>query len=81
MDAVLGAAALGDIGKHFPDTDPAYAGADSLKLAQHVARIMREHGWKIVNIDSTALPEAKLAPTSPPCGKIWPQPSGCRWML
>ena len=42
MDAVLGAAALGDIGKHFPDTDPAYAGADSLQLAQHVARIMRE---------------------------------------
>ena len=37
-------------GKHFPDTDPAYAGADSLQLAQHVARIMREKGWKIVNI-------------------------------
>ena len=45
-DALLGAAALGDIGKHFPDTDPAYAGADSLQLAQHVARIMREKGWK-----------------------------------
>ena len=61
MDAVLGAAALGDIGKHFPDTDPAYAGADSLKLAQHVARIMREHGWKIVNIDSTLLCRENLA--------------------
>ena len=55
MDAVLGAAALGDIGKHFPDTDPEYAGADSLKLARHVARIMKENGWKIVNIDSTLL--------------------------
>ena len=66
MDAVLGAAALGDIGKHFPDTDPAYVGADSLKLAQHVARIMREHGWKIVNIDSTLLcQKPKLAPYIP----------------
>ena len=66
MDAVLGAAALGDIGKHFPDTDPAYAGADSLQLAQHVARIMREHGWKIVNIDSTLLcQKPKLAPYIP----------------
>ena len=66
MDAVLGAAALGDIGKHFPDTDPAYAGADSLQLAQHVARIMREQGWKIVNIDSTLLcQKPKLAPYIP----------------
>lgn len=65
-DALLGAAALGDIGKHFPDTDPAYAGADSLQLAQHVARIMREHGWKIVNIDSTLLcQKPKLAPYIP----------------
>ena len=66
MDAVLGAAALGDIGKHFPDTDPAYAGADSLQLAKHVARIMREKGWKIVNIDSTLLcQKPKLAPYIP----------------
>ena len=66
MDAVLGAAALGDIGKHFPDTDPAYAAADSLQLAQHVARIMREKGWKIVNIDSTLLcQKPKLAPYIP----------------
>ena len=66
MDAVLGAAALGDIGKHFPDTDPAYAGADSLQLARHVARIMREKGWKIVNIDSTLLcQKPKLAPYIP----------------
>ena len=66
MDAVLGAAALGDIGKHFPDTDPAYADADSLQLAKHVARIMREKGWKIVNIDSTLLcQKPKLAPYIP----------------
>lgn len=66
MDAMLGAMALGDIGKHFPDTDPAYAGADSLQLAQHVARIMREKGWKIVNIDSTLLcQKPKLAPYIP----------------
>ena len=66
MDAVLGAAALGDIGQHFPDNDPAYSGADSLKLAQHVARIMREKGWKIVNIDSTLLcQKPKLAPYIP----------------
>ena len=66
MDAVLGAAALGDIGKHFPDTDPAYKGADSLELARHVARLMAEQGWKIENIDSTILCQApKLAPHIP----------------
>ena len=63
MDAVLGAAALGDIGKHFPDTDPAYAGADSLKLARRVAQILKEHGWRIENIDATLLCQRpKLAP-------------------
>ena len=55
MDAVLGAAALGDIGQHFPDNDPAYAGADSLKLASHVAQILKEHGYRIENIDATIL--------------------------
>ena len=54
-DALLGAAALGDIGKHFPDTDPEYSGADSLKLARRVAEILHENGWKIENIDSTIL--------------------------
>ena len=63
MDALLGAAARGDIGKHFPDSDPAYAGADSLKLAAHVAALVRHHGYRIVNIDSTILAQApKLAP-------------------
>ena len=66
MDAVLGAAALGDIGQHFPDNDPAYAGADSLKLAGHVAQILKEHGYRIENIDATLLCQRpKLAPYSP----------------
>ena len=63
MDAVLGALALGDIGKHFPDTDPAYAGADSIALARHVASLIQEKGWRIGNIDATVLAQApKLAP-------------------
>ena len=66
MDAVLGAAALGDIGQHFPDNDPAYAGADSLKLASHVAQILKEHGYRIENIDATILCQRpKLAPHVP----------------
>lgn len=63
MDAMLGAAALGDIGKHFSDSDPAYAGANSLGLAAHVAALLQNHGYRIVNIDSTILAQApKLAP-------------------
>lgn len=66
MDAVLGAAALGDIGKHFPDTDPAYKGADSLVLTRAVAKLVREHGYTVGNIDSTVLCQApKLAPHIP----------------
>ena len=55
MDALLGAAALGDIGKHFPDTDPAYKGADSVKLLEHVGRLNREAGYSIENIDATII--------------------------
>ena len=66
MDALLGAAALGDIGKIFPDNDPAYSGADSLVLAKKVAELLRLRGWKIVNIDSTVLAQRpKLAPHIP----------------
>ena len=66
MDALLGAAALGDIGKHFPDTDPAYAGADSLKLLDHVTALLDEKGWKIENVDATILAQRpKLAPHIP----------------
>ena len=66
MDALLGAAALGDIGKHFPDTDPAYKGADSLALTREVAAILTRHGYKLGNIDATLLCQApKLAPHIP----------------
>ncbi|MCR5042295.1 MAG: 2-C-methyl-D-erythritol 2,4-cyclodiphosphate synthase [Clostridia bacterium] len=62
-DALLGAAALGDIGKHFPDTDPAYEGADSLELLSAVAGLLRKHGYEVVNVDSTVLAQRpKLAP-------------------
>lgn len=63
MDALLGALALGDIGRHFPDTDPAYKGADSLALLRHVSALIREKGWQVGNIDATVLAQApKLAP-------------------
>ena len=66
MDALLGAAALGDIGQHFPDNDPAYKGADSLALTREVARIIAEHGYKVGNIDATILCQRpKLAPHIP----------------
>ena len=51
-DALLGAAALGDIGKHFPDTDPQYKGISSLRLLSHVGNLLRQHGYHIANIDS-----------------------------
>lgn len=62
-DALLGAAALGDIGKHFPDTDERYRGADSLKLLSCVGDLLLEKGYRIINIDSTVIAQApKLAP-------------------
>lgn len=63
MDALLGAAGLGDIGRHFPDTDPAYAGADSLKLLDHVVELLEARGWQVGNVDATILAQRpKLAP-------------------
>ena len=63
MDALLGAAALGDIGKLFPDSDPAFAGADSLALLKIVAQHVRAAGFEIENVDSTVLAQApRLAP-------------------
>ena len=53
MDALLGAAALGDIGKHFPDTDPAYKGISSMKLLEHVRDLIAEKGYIVENIDAT----------------------------
>ncbi len=55
MDALLGAAALGDIGKHFPDTDPQYEGISSIRLLEHVGRILDEKGYVIENIDATII--------------------------
>ena len=63
MDALLGAVALGDIGRHFPDTDPAYAGADSLKLLDHVVELLEKKGYQVGNVDATILAQKpKLAP-------------------
>ena len=65
-DALLGAAALGDIGRHFPDTDPKWKGADSRTLLFEVASKVREAGWKIVNVDATIIAQApKMAPHIP----------------
>lgn len=62
-DALLGAAALGDIGKHFPDTDPEFKGADSRVLLRHVYRIVRDKGYQLVNADMTIIAQApKMAP-------------------
>lgn len=66
MDALLGAAAMGDIGKHFPDTDPAYKGADSLKLLDCVMERLAEKGWRVGNVDATIVAQRpKLAPYIP----------------
>ena len=65
-DALLGAAALGDIGQHFPDTDPAYAGADSLVLLGRVVELLRAEGWQVGNTDLTILAQRpKLMPHIP----------------
>ncbi len=63
MDALLGAAALGDIGKHFPDTDPAYKGISSILLLERVTKLLREKGYEIGNIDATIIAQKpKMAP-------------------
>lgn len=66
IDALLGAAGLGDIGRHFPDTDPKYKGADSLKLLKEVSGLLKKSGFKVLNVDSTIIAEApKMAPFIP----------------
>lgn len=63
MDALLGAAALGDIGKLFPDNDDAYLGADSMELLKKVRDVLRVHGWRLGNLDATVIAQRpKLAP-------------------
>jgi 2-C-methyl-D-erythritol 2,4-cyclodiphosphate synthase len=71
-DALLGAAGLGDIGRHFPDTDPQFRGADSAVLLAEAARRVRAAGWQIGNVDSTVIAQApKLAPHIPAmCARI-----------
>ena len=62
-DALIGAAALGDIGKHFPDSDPQYKGVDSRKLLRETSALLAQHGWKVVNLDSTIIAqEPRMAP-------------------
>jgi len=62
-DALLGAAGLGDIGQHFPDTDPQWAGADSMGLLRHVVGLVTDAGWTVANVDTSVVLEApKLAP-------------------
>jgi len=71
MDALLGAAALGDIGRHFPDTDPSYEGADSIQLLQAVMRLLEQEGWAVENVDATILCQApRLALHIPAMRKI-----------
>ena len=66
MDAMLGAAALGDIGKHFPDSDERYKGADSIALMEHVTNLLKGRGYKVGNIDCTIIAQRpKLAPYIP----------------
>ena len=71
-DALLGAAALGDIGKHFPSTDPRFKGIDSRELLFHVAGLLKAKGYRVVNVDATVIAEApKLAPhTAAMCANI-----------
>lgn len=66
MDALLGAAALGDIGRHFPDTDPAYKGISSLRLLEHVRELLWQENYQIMNIDATIIAQRpKMAPYIP----------------
>lgn len=66
MDALLGAAALGDIGQHFPDTDPEYKGISSIRLLVHVAELLRERGFQVGNIDGVIIAQRpKMAPHIP----------------
>ncbi|MGO4539567.1 2-C-methyl-D-erythritol 2,4-cyclodiphosphate synthase [Paenibacillus sp. 2TAB19] len=70
-DAILGALGMGDIGKHFPDTDAAYKDADSLKLLEHVWKLIREKGYKLGNIDSTIIAQRpKMLPYIPQMTEI-----------
>ena len=77
MDALLGAAALGDIGEHFPDTDPAYKGISSIELLRHVGKLLEENCYIIENIDATIIAQKpKMAPHIPQMRKNLAQAMG-----
>ncbi len=70
-DAILGALGLGDIGKHFPDTDPAFKDADSLKLLEQIWELVKERGYKLGNVDSTIIAQRpKMAPYIPQMAEV-----------
>jgi len=78
MDAALGALALGDIGRHFPDTDPAYRGARSVELAARVAQLLRDQGYRVANLDATLVAQApKIAPHVPAMRAALARAFGC----
>ena len=70
MDAMLGAVALGDIGKLFPDNDDAYLGADSMELLKKVRDVLRAHGWRLGNLDATVIAQRPKLKDFIPCGRI-----------
>ena len=77
MDALLGAASLGDIGKHFPDTDPAYKGISSVKLLTHVMELLRQHHFAVGNVDAVIIAQKpKMAPHIPQMRKNLAQAMG-----
>ena len=79
MDALLGAAALGDIGKHFPDTDPKFKGISSILLLKHVTALLAENGYRIGNVDATIIAQRpKMAPHIPQMRKNMAQAMGIR---
>ena len=81
MDALLGAAALGDIGKHFPDTDPAYKGISSLELLAHVGKLLEENCFFIENIDATIIAQApKMRPQIDRIGEREGHHGGGTWL-
>ena len=78
MDAMLGAMGLGDIGKHFPDTDPAYKGISSVALLDHVTQLMKDHGYRIGNVDAIVIAQRpKIGPYFPAMKKILSEAMDC----
>jgi 2-C-methyl-D-erythritol 2,4-cyclodiphosphate synthase len=78
MDAMIGAMGLGDIGKHFPDMDPAYKGISSVELLKHVVDLMKKQGYRIGNVDAVVIAQRpKIGPHFPAMKKILAEAIGC----